>query len=148
MWAELEQRDERLGYALLRATLGMSLLMHGVARMLDGPGDFAFKLQAQFAQTPLPAWSVRGFGVLLPGIEAIVGILLLVGLRTRAALVAAGLLMVVLTFGASLIENWTAVGLQLEHAAVIAALLGLLRFNGWSIDWWLKRKNDEHAMTP
>ncbi len=143
MWTELERRDERLGYALVRATLGMSLLMHG------GDTDVAwarFKLQVQFAQTPLPAWSVRGFGVLLPGVEAIVGTLLLVGLRTRVALVATGLLMVALTFGACLIEDWTAAGLQLGYAALIAVLLGLLRFNGWSVDWWLKRKNDEHSM--
>src|ERR1700722_762233 len=99
MWAELERRDERLAYALLRVALGMNMLMHGVGRMLSGPGDFAFKLQTQFAQAPLPVWSVHMFGVLLPGVEGIVGALLLVGLRTKAALVVAGLLMVVLTFG-------------------------------------------------
>jgi thiosulfate dehydrogenase [quinone] large subunit len=148
MWAELERRDERLAYALLRVALGMNLLMHGVGRMLSGPGDFAFKLQAQFAQSPLPAWSVHMFGVLLPGVEAILGALLLVGLRTKAALVAAGLLMVTLTFGAGLIEDWTAAATELLYAAIIAALMATLRFNGWSVDRWLAKKSDEHAMVP
>jgi thiosulfate dehydrogenase [quinone] large subunit len=148
MWAELERRDERLAYAVMRAAMGMNLLMHGVGRMLAGPGDFAFKLQAQFAQTPLPGWSVHMFGVLLPAVEAILGALLLAGLRTRAALVAAGLLMMALMFGTGLIEDWTAMAIQLIVAAVVAALLGLLRFNGWSVDAWLGRKHEEHEMTP
>jgi thiosulfate dehydrogenase [quinone] large subunit len=148
MWAELERRDERLAYALLRVALGMNLLMHGVGRMLSGPGDFAFKLQTQFAQSPLPAWSVRMFGVLLPGVEAILGALLLAGLRTKPALVAAGLLMVTLTFGAGLIEDWTAAATELLYASIIAALVATLRFNGWSVDSWLERKSGEHAMVP
>jgi thiosulfate dehydrogenase (quinone) large subunit len=148
MWAELERRDERLAYALLRAALGMNLLMHGVGRMLTGPGDFAFKLQAQFSQAPLPAWSVHTFGVLLPGVEAILGTLVLAGLRTKAALVAAALLMVALTFGAGLIEDWTAAATELMYAAIIAALIATLRFNRWSVDSWLVKKDDEHAMVP
>jgi thiosulfate dehydrogenase [quinone] large subunit len=148
MWAELERRDERLAYALLRVALGMNLLMHGVGRMLSGPGDFAFKLQVQFAQAPLPAWMVHAFGVLLPGVEAILGTLLLVGLRTKAALVAAGLLMAALTFGSGLIENWTGAGTQLMYAAIIAALMAALRFNGWSVDSWLEKKSNEHVMAP
>jgi thiosulfate dehydrogenase [quinone] large subunit len=81
-------------------------------------------------------------------VEAILGTLLLVGLRTKAALVAAGLLMVVLTFGAGLIEDWTAAATELLYAAIIAALMAALRFNGWSVDRWLAKKSDEHAMVP
>jgi hypothetical protein len=48
--------------------------------------------------------------------------------------------MLVLTFGSSLIQDWQAASTQLIYAAVYAALLFLLRFNGWSIDALLDRK--------
>jgi thiosulfate dehydrogenase [quinone] large subunit len=113
-------KDERLGYALLRVVLGVNLLMHGVGRILMGAGEFAFKLQTQFAHSPLPSWSVRSFGVVLPGIECLLGALILVGLRTRAALIATGALMALLTFGSGLIQDFTAAGTQLIYAAIIA----------------------------
>ena len=137
---ELQMRDERLGYVLLRLALGVNLLMHGVSRMLMGPGDFAFKLQTQFANSMLPTGAVRVFGVLLPGVESLLGLLILIGLRTRVALVAASLLMMVLMFGAAMIQDWTAAGTQLIYAAVVSGLIVLQRFDGWSVDAWLRRK--------
>jgi thiosulfate dehydrogenase [quinone] large subunit len=131
-------KDERLGYALLRVVLGVNLLMHGVGRILMGAGEFAFKLQTQFAHSPLPSWSVRSFGVVLPGIECLLGALILVGLRTRAALIATGALMALLTFGSGLIQDFTAAGTQLIYAAIIAALVALVRFDGWSADAWMR----------
>jgi thiosulfate dehydrogenase [quinone] large subunit len=146
MWAELEQRDERLAYGLLRLALGMNFLMHGVSRLMDGPGDYAFKLRQQFEHSPLPQWAVYGFGVMLPGIEALLGALLIVGLRTKPALVAAALWMTVLTFGSGLIQNWSGAATQLTYAAIIAAMLATVRFNGWSVDAWLKKKSDHVAV--
>ena len=132
--------DGRLAYALLRATLGMNLLMHGISRSLAGSGEFAAKLVLQFEHTPLPAWSVWTFGLTLPAIEAILGLLLLLGLRTRASLIAGSLLILVLTFGSALIQDWSAAGIQLTYAAVYSALLSLERYNGWSIDAWMSRR--------
>ncbi len=131
--------DQRIAYALLRATLGVNLLMHGVSRALAGTGEFAAKLVTQFEHAPLPAWSVWAFGLTLPVVEGILGFLLLAGLRTRAALIGGSLLILVLTFGSALLQDWSTAGTQLIYAAVYAALLFLLRHNGWSIDAWLAR---------
>jgi thiosulfate dehydrogenase (quinone) large subunit len=138
--ADLQMRDERLGYVLLRVVFGLNLLMHGVSRMLMGPGDFAFKLQAQFAGSILPTTGVRLFGILLPGVEALLGLLILIGLRTRVALVVASLLMMALTFGSAIIQDWTATATQLFYAAIVSGLIVLQRFDGWSVDAWLRRK--------
>jgi thiosulfate dehydrogenase (quinone) large subunit len=138
--AELQMRDERLGYVLLRLALGVNVLMHGVSRILMGPGDFAFKLQTQFADSMLPAPVVHAFGIVLPGIETLLGLLILIGLRTRVALVGASLLMMVLTFGAAMIQDWSAAATQLVYAAIISGLIVLQRFDGWSVDAWLRRK--------
>jgi thiosulfate dehydrogenase (quinone) large subunit len=140
MRAAFESSDERLAYALLRVVVGTNLMMHGVSRMIAGPGEFAAKLVMQFAHAPLPAWSVWAFGLTLPAIEGGLGVLLLVGLRTRAALIAASALIIVLTFGSSLLQDWAAAGIQLTYAVVYAALLFLHRYNGWSVDAWMARR--------
>jgi thiosulfate dehydrogenase (quinone) large subunit len=135
-----ESSDERLAYALLRVVVGTNLMMHGVSRMIAGPGEFAAKLVMQFAHAPLPAWSVWAFGLTLPAIEGGLGLLLLIGLRTRAALIAASALIIVLTFGSSLLQDWATVGIQLTYAVVYAVLLFLHRYNGWSVDAWMARR--------
>ena len=94
----------------------------------------------QFAHAPLPPALVQLFGQSLPWVECLFGLLLLIGLRTRAALIGGALLILVLTFGSSLIQDWQAASTQLLYAAVYAALLFLLRFNGWSVDSLLQRR--------
>lgn len=139
-----DNRDQRLGYALLRMVAGLNLMMHGVSRIAAGPASFAAKTVEQFEHSLLPAASVWAFAMFLPAVEAFLGLLLLIGLRTRAALIAASLLIMALTFGSSLVENWSAVGTQLNYALVYAALLFLLSYNGWSLDAWMHRaKNRE-----
>lgn len=133
-----ELKDERLGYALLRVVLGANLLMHGLGRILMGPGEFGFNLRAEFMHSRLPASAVWAFGTILPGIECLLGALILFGLRTRAALIASGALMVMLTFGSGLIRDFTAEGTQLMYAAIIATLVALVRFDGWSADAWMR----------
>lgn len=139
MGAALENDDQRLAYALLRIVVGLNLLMHGVSRMLIGSGVFASKLVGQFAHAPLPGWSVYSFAMMLPAMEALLGFLLLIGLRTRAALVAGSLLIMVLTFGSALVQDWSAAGIQLSYALVYSILLFLLQYNGWSVDAWMAR---------
>lgn len=141
----LDSSDQRTAYALLRIVVGLNLLMHGVARMLVGPETFAAKLVGQFAHAPLPVWSVWGFGMVLPAIEALLGMLLLIGLRTRAALIAGSLLIMVLTFGSALVQDWPAAGLQLTYALVYSALLFLLQYNGWSLDACITRSENTQA---
>lgn len=137
----IETSDERLAYALLRIVAGTNLLMHGVSRWLAGPAVFAAKLMEQFAKTPLPEWSVRSFGLMLPTIEALLGLLMLIGLRTRAALVGASLLMMVLTFGSALMQDWNITGMQLMYALVFSVLLFLRRYNAWALDRRSERAN-------
>lgn len=143
MGAALENGDQQLAYTLLRIVVGLNLLMHGVSRMLIGPGVFASKLVSQFAHAPLPVWSIWSFGMVLPAIEALLGLLLLIGLRTRATLVAGSLLIMVLTFGSALTQDWPAAGLQLTYALVYSVLLLLLQYNGWSVDAWMARGNKQ-----
>jgi thiosulfate dehydrogenase [quinone] large subunit len=87
-----------------------------------------------FHATFLPPWSVIYFGLLLPWVEAALGLLILFGLATRFALIAASFTILVLTFGSTLRQDWESAGLQLIYAAIYAALLAFRRENAYSID--------------
>lgn len=132
--AEDVQVDRHLAYALLRAIIGVNLAVHGISRLLAGPHAFAASLVGMFHATFLPAWSVMSFGLVLPWVEAAVGLLVLFGLATRFALIAASFTILVLTFGSTLRQDWESAGLQLIYAAIYAALLAFRRENAYSID--------------
>jgi thiosulfate dehydrogenase [quinone] large subunit len=136
------RRGAALAFVLLRLTLGLNICMHGVSRIAAGPATFAGSLVPMFQKTPLPPWSVHIFGLILPWAEAILGLLLLVGLCTRFALVAGALLILVLTFGTTLRQDWNIAGVQLIYAAVYAALLALDRWNDYSVDRLLSRSKE------
>jgi thiosulfate dehydrogenase [quinone] large subunit len=133
-------RDQRAAYALLRIVLGANIALHGIGRLMMGSSVFSSKLVSQFAHSPLPSPLVWGFGMSLPWVETLFGLLLLLGLRTRAALVGGSAVLLLLTFGSALIQDWQAASAQLLYAAVYAALLFLIRFNGWSLDAVLFRE--------
>jgi thiosulfate dehydrogenase [quinone] large subunit len=126
--------DEVIAYVLLRVVAGVNLLMHGVSPLLAGKDAFSAHLSEQFAHSPLSQPLVHAFGTVLPAVEGLIGLLLLIGLKTRWALIAASLLMMVLTFGSALVQDWAAAGIQLMYALVFAVLLFLRRYNGWSLD--------------
>ena len=128
------QRDVASAYLLLRITIGTNICIHGVSRLLAGPASFAHSLLSLFQKTPLPGWSVFAFGLALPWLEAVLGALVLLGLRTRFALIAGSLLLIALTFGSTLRQDWESAGLQLIYASVYAALLAFRDRNLYSLD--------------
>jgi thiosulfate dehydrogenase [quinone] large subunit len=132
-------RDYSLAYALLRATLGVNIAMHGISRILAGVGGFAAGLEKQFAATPLPHFAVAAFAHALPWAEAIIGLLILFGVATRVALVLGALLILVLTFGTNLHQDWNVAGLQLIYAVVYALLIAFRSYNAFSLDRLLSR---------
>jgi thiosulfate dehydrogenase [quinone] large subunit len=132
------EKDAALGYLLLRATIGTNIFIHGLSRILADPSHFADALVPAFQHTPLPAGLVRLFALALPWAESIVGLLVLVGIRTRFALVAGSLLILTLTFGATLNQDWESAGLQLIYAIVYASLLAFRHHNAFSVDGLLQ----------
>lgn len=135
--------DKAFAYMLLRFTLGLNIFMHGLSRILAGPAVFAGTLDKMFQQTSLAGWPVHVFGLVLPWFEAGVGLLLLLGLGTRVALIGGALLMAVLTFGSALRQDWATTAIQLNYAAIYAALLALLHWDRYSIDAMFTRNRNE-----
>lgn len=128
--------DTNLAYFLLRATLGLNICLHGVSRILQGPGIFANSLVGSFHKTLLPDWSVHVFGIGLPWIEMLLGGSVLFGISLRLALLGGSSLIFLLTLGSSLGQDWNAAGIQLIYATIYAALLAFRTRDCLSVDSW------------
>ena len=117
--------EHRHAYLLLRLITGLDFFMHGFARIFTGThlSGFANGMVKSMASTPLPPSLALATGYVVPCVELLIGILLLLGLFTRAALTVALLLMLVLMFGIGLKQDWNVAGSQLQYGLVLAILL-------------------------
>ncbi len=125
--------NSELAFVLGRLLLGLNFLMHGLVR-IPKLSVFQAGISKEFAASPLPPALVVMFGKGLPYVEAGLGVLLLLGLFTRAALVVAMLLIMTLVFGSSLLEKWNIVGDQMVYGLFIFALLLQLHRNRLCLD--------------
>ncbi|MCH8301638.1 MAG: DoxX family protein [Proteobacteria bacterium] len=98
-----------------------------------------------FADSWIPDWLLQLFGVTIPFVELLAGILLCAGLRTREALIAVGLLLIVTTYGHTLqqplfdIDGHTFTRLAL----IIFLLLAPLKSDRYSVDGWMLRYKEK-----
>jgi thiosulfate dehydrogenase (quinone) large subunit len=126
--------DQELALALFRFTLGVNFFMHGGVRLFGNLNKFIAGTTAQFQNSVLPAPFVQVFATTLPLIELALGILLVLGLFTRLALVVGALLMTSLIFGMGLLQKWDVVGLQMTYAIAFFLLLFFHIPNRFSLD--------------
>jgi uncharacterized membrane protein YphA (DoxX/SURF4 family) len=134
-------------WALLfaRVVLGLIFFMAGVYKVFQlGPLEHARKYFLPYADTFLPVWSLWATGVAIPFIELIAGGLVILGLRTREALVSLGFVLAIVTFGHLLKEP-----LYEFHTHVIPRLALLLFIlllpredDRFSTDYLLKRSKN------
>src|SRR6266446_10715832 len=101
-------------YALLRATLGVVLLFFGIGKFMAGLSNFVGGMNQHFAGK-LPAIMVMPFAYILPFGEVISGLLIVLGLFTRAGLVISGLLLIGLTFGTVMLGEAPTVAHNLQY---------------------------------
>jgi len=133
--------DASIAYAILRLTLGVNIGLRGLVRIAHGRAAFAQGIVKQMEPTILPASLVYTFAATLIWVETGVGILLILGLQTRFALIVGGLMMTALTFGTMQIENFQNAWLQLTYALVFFVVLACRSWNLISLDGWLRRRN-------
>jgi thiosulfate dehydrogenase (quinone) large subunit len=130
--------DRKLACLMLRFVLGLSILMHGLVR-LPHLGQFADSMVRLFRETPLPGILVRPFALGLVFVEATVGLLLLLGLWTRGALLLGTVTMASLVFGTALRSDWNTLAIQMLYAAIYAALMAAREYNSYSVDGLIGR---------
>ena len=122
-----------LAFVLGRLLLGVNFLMHGLVRLPKLP-VFRAGVIKEFAAAPLPPGLVSLFATALPFAEAGLGLLLLLGLFTRPALIGAALVIMSLIFGSSLLEKWNLVGDQMLYGLFIITLVLHLQRNRLCLD--------------
>ncbi len=141
----MRSENTNLSWALLfaRLVLGLIFFMAGVWKVFQlGPTEHVRQLFLPFSDTFLPVWSLWAMGFVIPFVELIAGGLVILGLRTREALIALGSVLVVVTFGHLLKEP-----LYEFHTHVIPRLALLLfilampsETDRFSIDYLIRKK--------
>ena len=127
--------DTALAYAILRLTFGVNLCFRGVVRLtINGLDGFSAYLTGQFESTWIPLSMVDLYAHVIPPVETLLGLMLILGLFTRPALVIGGLMMTSLTFGTMFLENFDLAWLQLTYALAFFVLLAARSWNAISLD--------------
>lgn len=124
---------ETTTFLLLRLAIGASMFGHGLVR-LPKLAAFSEWMVTSFEKSILPKVLVLPFSYTLPIAEFLVGLLLLLGLFTRPALLLGGLTVLSLIVGTTLIENWEALPSQLIHILFFAVLNQFIPNNTWALD--------------
>lgn len=124
-----------IAYTILRLSFGANILLHGLSRILNGRPAFLAYLNHYFEHAHLvPAGMLPVFGAILPWVETTLGLLLMLGLLTRFAVIAGALAMLVLVIGTNLAQDWVVSGLQLIYCFIYYYLLVHLEENRLSLD--------------
>ena len=91
-----------MSWAILfaRLVLGLIFFMAGEWKVFQlGPIEHVKMFFLPYTDTFLPVWSLWAVGFTIPFVELIAGGMVIIGLRTREALVALGFVLAVVTFG-------------------------------------------------
>ena len=132
-----------LALLFARLVLGFIFFMAGVYKVFTlTPAGHVRKWFLPYEDTFLPTWSLWAVGLAIPFVELVAGALLLVGWQRRSALVALGVVLVVVTFGHLVKEPLYPFH---EHVIPRLALLVFLMFmpeadDPFSLDHVLERR--------
>ena len=116
------------------AHFGVNLFMRGIMRIYMGTGVFAQGMLKQFEEHADACVDHPAVCADAPVVESAIGLMLILGLKTRVALVAGSLMMTVLTFGTMVRQDFQTAWLQLGYVLVFFVLLALRSWNLISID--------------
>lgn len=125
--------NKNTAYIFLRLSMGINFLGHGLVR-LTKLQDFADGMTKSFEKSWFPQLFVYMFSTTLPFLEFIIGLLLIIGFKTRIATMAGASLIILLLFGSSTVENWEGMGIQMIYAGLFYILISRLDDNFLSLD--------------
>jgi thiosulfate dehydrogenase [quinone] large subunit len=132
--APISTSNLQLGYFAMRVMLGINLCFHGIMRPITGMTAFVDEWEPTFADTFLPLGLVRVTLFLIPVAEGIAGLLTLLGLFTRAALVGGVAIFALLLAGHSVRSGWAGNHTVMQYALYYGVLLALQQYNWLALD--------------
>ncbi len=125
--------DRQMGFALLRVLLGFNMLGRTLVRIPE-INNFASGMAEGFAETILPGPFVYVYAFVIVIAEFMIGILLVLGWKTRWALAAMGVLLLTLTFGQVLQQNFGTLANILIYGIGVSFLLFNTKYDHFGID--------------
>jgi thiosulfate dehydrogenase [quinone] large subunit len=135
----LLERDLPAAYLMLRLTMGFHMFAHGGVR-LPILTEFASQTVTEFAPVRLiglpffPAWFVYPFAMSVPVVEFLVGVLLILGFKTKLASLAGGVTLLLLMFGQVARANFGTAHLMWFYVLIFATLVALNFADRYSVD--------------
>ena len=124
--------DKELAYLVVRIGIGTNLFFHGVVRLPKLQG-FVQGMEKTFADSLLPGFLISPMAHAIPVVELIVGLMLLLGAKTKAALLATATLMLMLITGCCFIENWGPINSQMVILALASLLIAHSHLNRFAL---------------
>lgn len=130
---------QQTAFVLLRIAMGVNFLGHGLSRFskLNGFKDW---MVTTFQDSLIPSFLVSAWGSILPFVEFGIGLLLILGLFTYRASIAGAIVITILLFGSTLIENWDWAGVQMIYALFFFFIISNVDKNNWSLDQLIHSK--------
>jgi thiosulfate dehydrogenase [quinone] large subunit len=132
------RRNEYTGaFLLLRLFLGLRTLLAGIEKF-ESRGTYSFSnyyenmgrmAQGITGASFMPLWATKNFAMLLGYLLVILGVGLLLGLKTRATLFVTGLVYIGLSFGLMAVQEAEGIAWLAIHVGLIAGALLLVRHN-------------------
>ena len=132
-------RDLPVAYLLVRLTMGFHMFAHGGVR-LPILQKFAGETATEFAAIRLiglplfPAWFVYPFSLAVPPVEFLIGVLLILGFKTRLASIVGGAIILVLMFGNVARLQFGTAHLMWFYVLIFALLAGVNFADRYSVD--------------
>jgi thiosulfate dehydrogenase [quinone] large subunit len=139
--------DYTYAFILLRLFLGLRTLLAGVEKF-EAKGTYSIANYTEnmsrmatgiTGASFLPLWMTRSFALSLGYVLTLLGVLLILGVKTRTTLFVTGLVYVGLSFGLMAVQESDGVAWLGMHIVMFAAALALVRYNRWAL--WAD-KND------
>lgn len=141
---QLNAADISLAYGLLRIVVGINYFNHGFTRLGNIPGFMDAMVGAmEGAWMPEPLVRITAFFV--SPVEFLAGLCLILGLFTRAALVVTFVLMAILMYGVTVVQNWDSASSQLIYNLALFVLLAGAGYNRFALDNVFFNKRDKPA---
>ena len=137
------------GAFVLRFGLGMLFFFAGLNKFLADGGAAAFigYIQAQFAETWLPAFATEIFARVLPYAEVVLGALLMLGLARFVAIPLGALLMLDLAFGMMVLGKHDVVMQNMIYVGLFAACLFTSGWDLFAVDTLFYKKKPQPPTT-
>jgi thiosulfate dehydrogenase (quinone) large subunit len=133
--------DYAAAFILLRLFLGLRTLLAGVEKF-ESKGTYSLEnyttnmgrmAQGITGASFLPLWATRSFAMTLGFVLTILGLALILGIKTRATLILTGLVYVGLSFGLMAVQEGDGVAWLGMHVLMFAFALYLVRYNRFAL---------------